>query len=373
MIEPPIDPPEAKPLRILEIGDELLFKTAAPDQTDFFWTGYRPRGKIAIGFGPLTFFRAVRRLRKNAYDLLVLHVPLYPPWHPRVILTVLRDWHLFAPRGLFAVFAWWLIQRFHRIPIAAVDMNDSFGIGRHAFPLIDACSAYFKRELPADRWQVFYKSGHSNLPGLRWRKKARNIRRLSKLRPLSYGSPNPVEEITSCVKKADVFFAGAVAGNSTLRSDGLQELQALRAEGYIIDTPNERLDMRTFHQRIAQSWLVWSPGGLGWDCSRHYEIAWLGTVPLMNYPTIVRDMPLRDGEHCILYGPEPGELAGAVRRALGDRERLRRMGAAAASQALTHHTTRARAERVAVAVLGRRLDGTPATAEETMNGRHPFR
>jgi hypothetical protein len=162
-----------------------------------------------------------------------------------------------------------------------------------------------------------------------------------------------------------VFFAGAVVGNSTLRSEGLPELLALRAEGYIIDVPNERLNMRDFHQRVAQAWLAWSPGGLGWDCSRHYEIAWLGTVPLMNYPTIIRDMPLRDGEHCVLYGPEPGELGRAVRRALADKERLARMGAAAATHALAHHTTRARAERVAIAVLGRRLDGTPAIAEET--------
>jgi hypothetical protein len=373
MIEGPFDPPRAKPLRILEVGDELLFKSAVFDQTDFFWTGYRPRGKIAIALGLKAFIRAMRRLRLNEYDLLVVHVPLYPWWHPRVVLNVLRDWRFHALRGLFAVFGWWLVQRFHRVPIAAVDMNDSFGIGRHAFRLIDRCRSYFKRELPADRWQVFYKSGHANLPGLRWRKKAGNIRRLSKLRPLSYGSPNPLAEITSRTKTVDVFFAGAVAGNSTLRSDGIQELLALRAEGYVIDIPNERLDMRTFHQRVAQAWLAWSPGGLGWDCSRHYEIAWLGTVPLMNYPTIIRDMPLRDGEHCVLYGPEPGELARAVRRAISDKKRLEKMGAAAATHALAHHTTRARAERVAVAVLGRRLDGTPATAEETTNGRRPLR
>jgi len=152
-------PDVPRPLRILEIGDELLFKSAVPEQTDFFWTGYKPRGKIAIALGPAAFFRAVRRLRRDEYDLLALHVPLYAPWHPRVILTVLRDWRLSAPRGLFAVFGWWLIQRFHRVPMVAIDLNDSFGINRHAFRLIDASRAYFKRELPADRWQVFFKSG----------------------------------------------------------------------------------------------------------------------------------------------------------------------------------------------------------------------
>jgi hypothetical protein len=201
-------PPSAGgPLRILEIGDELLFKTAVPDQTDFYWTGYRPRGKAGIGFGPLRFLRAMRRLRGSEYDLLVLHVPLYPPWHPRVLLTVLRDWRLAAPRGLFAVFGWWLVQRWHRVPIAAIDMNDSFGIGRHAFALVEASRFYFKRELPADRWQVFFKSGHQNLPGLRWRRKASSRRLLAKLRPLSYGScssPAPSTATAPCAATASM-------------------------------------------------------------------------------------------------------------------------------------------------------------------------
>ena len=54
-----------------------------------------------------------------------------------------------------------------------------------------------------------------------------------------------------------------------------------------------------------------------------------GTVPLMNYPTIVRHRPLRDVEHCILYAPEPGALARAVRSALADKQRLLDMARAA--------------------------------------------
>lgn len=365
--------PEARPLRILEIGDELLFKAAVPAQTDFFWTGYRPRGRSATGFGPLRWLRALRALRAGHYDLLVLHVPLYPAWHPRVLFTVLRDWRLQALRGLFAVFAWHLVRLGHRVPIAAVDMNDSFGIGRHAFGLIESSRAYFKRELPADRWQVFFRSGHANLPGLRWRRKASSRRLLDKLRPLSYGSPNPIAAATLAARPAkvtDVFFAGAVEGNSTVRSDMLGELLALREEGIAVDVPRERLPMDEFHRRVAQSWLVWSPGGMGWDCSRHYEVAWLGSVPLMNYPTILRDQPFIDGEHCVLHGAEPGGLARAVRAALADKPRLARIGAAAARHGLAHHSTAARAQRVAVAVLGRGLDGRPAQEDsrERMTG-----
>jgi hypothetical protein len=142
-----------------------------------------------------------------------------------------------------------------------------------------------------------------------------------------------------------VFFAGAVDGNSTVRSDGIHELLALRNEGYVIDVPQQRLPMEEFHRRVAQAWLAWSPGGLGWDCSRHYEIAWLGTAPLMNYPTIVRDRPLRDGEHCILHGTEPGELAQAVRAALSDRPRLAHRGRRGAPRPGPPHGAGARSTR----------------------------
>lgn len=361
----------ARPLRILEIGDDLLFHPAVPEQTDFFWTGYRARARVAMAFGPVRFLRALRRLRRKDYDLLAVHVPLYPPWHPRVILTVLRDWRLAAPRGLFAVFAWWLVQRFHRVPMVAVDFNDSFGIGRHAFGLLDRSRAYFKRELPADRWQVFFKSGHANIPGLRWRKKPKNRRRLGKLRPLSYYTPHQIVHVPA-EKKIDVFFAGTVEGSSTARNDGIAELEALRREGYVIDIPKERLDLAEFHRRVAQAWLAWSPAGIGWDCSRHYEIACLGTVPLINYPTIVRDQPFRDGEHCILYGVEPGELSRAVRTALQDKPRLARIGAAAADHVFAHHTFKARAERVAIAVLGRSLDGRIAGTSPTSFAARPL-
>lgn len=358
-----------KPLRILEIGDDRFFKSVVPDQTDFFWTGYKPRANRAIAFGPIAFLHSLRRLRRKEYDLVVVHVPRYAPWHPRTILTALRDWHLSAPRGLFAIFSWLFIRHFHDVPMIAIDLGDSFGVGRHAFRTIDACRAYFKRELPADRWQVFYKTGHSTLPGKRWRMKPKNQQRVEKLRPLSYGSYNSVERNLPAEKTIDVFFAGAVAGNSTVRTDGIEALRTLRDEGYVIDIPEERLPLNEFHRRVARAWLVWSPSGLGWDCSRHYEIAWLGTVPVMNYPTIERDQPLRDGEHCILYGVEPGELANAVRAALTDKPRLARMGRAAAEHCFAHHTAKARAERVAVTVLGRRLDGSPAQSSGNKDGK----
>ena len=158
----------------------------------------------------------------------------------------------------------------------------------------------------------------------------------SKLKPISYGAPLisygvlPIlNEPSTAGKKVDIFFSGSIYANSTLRVAGLSELHALAKEGYIIDVRTDRMTPADYFQRMAAAWLAWSPGGLGWDCGRHYAAPVVGTVPLMNTPTIMRDTPLRAGEHCVLYLPEPGGLASAARLALADKHRLREMASAA--------------------------------------------
>jgi hypothetical protein len=360
----------ARPLRILEIGSDCLFALAVPAQTDFYWTGIRLRGNVRrqfgrLGgvkraFGPVPYIRSLLKLRRGEYDLLVVHAAAFAPWHPRSFLTALRSWNVLSPLGLFANFVWRVVHLFHSTPIVALDLGDSFGIGRHNFFLLDVSRIYFKRELPADRWHVFFNTTYRDLPGRRWRGKAKNRRRMRKLAPISYGFFYFPFEFSQGQKSSDIFFAGNVDPNSTVRSDGLPELLALRDEGYAIDIASERLPLPEFLRRLSAAWLAWSPGGFGWDCARHYEAPLAGTVPMMSYPTIVRHRPLRDGEHCILYAPEPGALASTVRAALADKERLLRMASAAQAHVREHHTLHARAEYVVTAALGRRLDGSSA-------------
>jgi hypothetical protein len=358
MTEPNAAGSDVRPLRILEIGDNELFIRGVPEQTEYYWAAVKPRGRAGRAFGPVRLIRSLMRLRRREYDLLVVHAAQYAPWHPRSILTTLRDWHILSPLGLFAIFAWRFVHLFHDVPIVVLDLGDSCLVGRHNFFLLDSCKAFFKRELPGDNWLVFCKSSYPNFPGTRWRSRERNRRRVEKLTPISYGTFAFAEEFSSPVKQADIFFSGSVAANSTVRVAGLVELRALAQDGYIVDMPSEPLARPDFLRRMSQAWLAWSPGGLGWDCGRHYEAALVGCVPLMNYPTILRDRPLRDGEHCVLYAAEPGGLTQAAHTALADKPRLRQMAQAAAEHVRKHHTDRARAEHVTVTVLGRRLDGS---------------
>ena len=343
-------------LRILELSHPL-FHTVVPDQTDYFWAGRKKLRRPL--FGPRAFFSTLKRLRRGDYDLVSVGAPELSPFHPRSFLTAIREWHIEAPVALFAILAARYLHHFHRVPTAVIDLRDTFGVPPHNVALLDHSTFYFKRELPADRWQVFFKTQHWDLPGGRWRRKKRSQRLILKLAPLSLGY-SPVSLDEKIAKTSDIFFAGDVWPNSTVRSDGIEELLALRKEGYVIDVPEGRIPHAEFQRRLAGAWLGWSPAGFGWDCYRHYEAAALGTVPLINYPTLYRYQPLIEGEHCIHYRVEPGGLSESIRKALADKDRLSRIAENARAHVLAHHTEMARAQHVAIKVLGRRLDGSPA-------------
>lgn len=357
----PREPRTIRPLRILEIGGGT-FRRTVPQQTDFYWVDRKKSGNERL-LGPVNLVRVLAKLWRGEYDLVVVEPLHVSPWHPRSFLTAIRDWHVRAPAALFATVAARYLHWLHRVPIAALDVEDTFGIRAHNLGLIDRCAAYFKRELPADKWQVFFRSAHWDLPGKRWRSKKRSQARVAKLMPVSIGT-GPTTEPVSAPKTTDIFFAGDVSPNSTIRSEGLRELLALRDEGIVVDWPEQRIPHSEFTRRLAGAWLSWSPGGYGWDCYRHYESGLLGTVAVINYPTIRRNAPLEDGTHCFFYSPEPGGLATAVRAALADKARLETMADAARRLVLAHHTDRGRVEYIARRVTGRNLDGSPAPTQQ---------
>ncbi len=202
---PELSAPGLRPLRILEIGAHEVFVSAVGEQTEFYWTGIKPRGLAHRALGPIRMIRSLMKLRRREFDLLVVHATDYPPWHPRSILTTLRDWNIQAPLGLFAIFAWRFVHLFHDVPIAVVDLSDSCLIGSHNFFLMDRCKAFFKRELPSDHWLALCKSTYPKFPGRRWRRKARYRRRIEKLKPISLGTFPLPEVILSSTKEVDIF------------------------------------------------------------------------------------------------------------------------------------------------------------------------
>jgi glycosyltransferase involved in cell wall biosynthesis len=242
--------------------------------------------------------------------------------------------------------------------MVGLDMADRPVVDNRWFSMLDSCVCFFKRELPANPSNAFlYTTPRTEDNGNVLVSKAfRN--RIRKLRPISLGiAPEGLETYsgTGTVKKTDVFFAGDVE-NKQNRIDGLEQLQRLAAEGYVIDIVRDRIPREEFLKRCSQAYIVWSPEGLGWECLRHYEAALVGSVPMIQAPTIRRYRPLRDGEHALYYYLEGDDLAVRIRQALQNRGRLVEMGQAARKYVLQWHTYEALARYV--------IEETRRTAEE---------
>jgi glycosyltransferase involved in cell wall biosynthesis len=238
-------------------------------------------------------------------------------------------------------------------PIAVLDLQDSPSILRCNLHLLKVATLYFKRELPPDRWQLFLHSGKTPTP--RYRRASSYRAALSRIRPLSLGLPDHMlahqSMVPSVKKDIDIFFAGRLSFSSTVRERGAPELAQLSNEGLRVEIGEAGMTPVEYLNRCARAWLVWCPEGYGWDCFRTYESAFAGSVPLISRQTIERHQPLLEGQHCFYYDVETGQVAEAARRALGNRERLKDMAAAAREHVLMHHTSEALAHHVVGATL----------------------
>ena len=330
-----------------------------PDATQLLWTGRYPLADEA-GRWNLRARRLpviVRDLRAGRFDIVICHASRYAPWSAYWLTrSFAESWVVGFPNAVFRGLGQYLPLLAGGTPLAIVDLDDTSSIAGHMLPLMRRCRFYFKRELPADHWRVFFRSLHRDLPSPRMRRRADLQDCIAKLRPLSLGLGRARIAAIGAPrsdKEVDLFFAGLVDGSSTVRRRGLAQFQALAAEGYSLDVADVRLPFDEFVRRCARARLAWVPEGLGWDTYRQYEAALCGAVPVMNYPTIERHRPLVAGEHCWLYDVSGDDLAATVRRALADRSRLAAMAVAARNHVLAHHTEAALCTHVVAATLAR--------------------
>jgi hypothetical protein len=342
---------DVSPIRILEIGDHSHFKQTYFERTKLLWTGRRaPRSLSPRDYAdctPSAFIRAMQEVARGEFGIVIAYAGQRSPWHPRYWFRALfGNSPLTASVRVFGVS--WL--RRLRTPIVALDMHDIPTIHPSNFFLLDLARLYFKRELPVDHWQSFCGTAHANLPTLRIRRDPLWQRRITKLQPISLQAPlldlGLSEATTFANKKHDIFFAGAVDCNSTVRSDGLRSLHKLSDLGVDADIAVDRLPPAEYYRRMSQAWLAWSPSGLGWDCYRHYEAPQCLAVPVINYPTIFRHHPLEAGVHAIYYAPEGDGLISAIKTALIDKEKLSIMAKAGRALVCAHHAGPAFCERV---------------------------
>lgn len=297
-------------------------------------------------------------LNQPNLDLIICHAlelaPLSPRWWLRKLGN--RDsWKRGIPFN--SAIGPQFLRFGGRAPLAVIDMTDQFTMAKHDLFLLRKATAFFKRELPVDRWQALHGIISNRLPSSKARSRAANRALAEKLLPISLGlklgTDRTVFPPAPLPKTADIFFAGLSTNASSVRDAGMAELKVLAGEGFRIDMPQQRLPLPEFLARAAAAHLVWSPEGYGWDCFRHYETPLCWSVPLINTPTIIRHEPLIGGQHAVYYDPEPGGLARAARLALAEPDRLARMAADARQHVLDHHMIEKQVEHIVRTTLRR--------------------
>lgn len=345
-----MDDVEFEALRFVEVGGLGLFKDAFPQQTRFF--DINPRPQRDSDFRGLLDLR--RALAKGDADLVICNPLDRSPWHPDLIGRMIFNRRLFS-EGFSPLrpYGQQLLRFPLAMPLAVYDMADFPYIERGSLYLMDRAQLYFKRELPADEWQVLTKTATPRQPSLRFRRKVRYKSRLARLQPLPLGlraSSLPNLPADPPEKRMDVFFAGMREG-LPVRERALAELETLRADGYRIDIAEGRMPQKEFYERCARAWLTLSPEGLGWDCFRHYEAAACWSVPVINQPRIRRHAPLLEGQHAFYFDVEFGALSQTVRHALSNKDRLREMAEQAHAHVMANHTPKAIARYIVQTVF----------------------
>lgn len=169
------------------------------------------------------------------------------------------------------------------VPLVVVDLNDIPYLKPEKVEILHACLLYFKREVPYNRFAIYHpfrSAKYRNQDTLALFEKILNI-------PLGIGDRKFHELLQwrAFEQDIDIFWVGQLS--STIRVKVAQHLQELAAKRpWKIHIPSERLSFQEYCRTVARSKITISVEGDGWDCFRHYEAVALGSVPLINKPTI---------------------------------------------------------------------------------------
>lgn len=341
-----------KDMRILEIGPCRYVSAYFPDACDFYVVSKKESKEKPLNFYNLFVLR--RRLKKGYYDLVIYHIiaKVSAPWHrygfgPGILLDILIK-TLFQFRKIGWHYLHWFVCG-SSVPLVIIDTQDVPRITKSESVWLDRCCAWFMRELPPNYMNLFLNMDRRCGDVVNIQRNQKIKKNLAKIKPFSLGLTADDADFsdTSALpeKIYDVFYSGA-NHTTTVRQKGLEELKALKKEGLRIFIPENRLPRKEFLKACSQAWLIWSPEGQGWDCHRHYESLMVGSVPVINYPTIEVLWPLENGKHCIYYHPGPGGLTSAIKKALEDTDSLLKIAREGRDHVIKYHDRKKLAQHV---------------------------
>lgn len=309
-----------KILAIAEISKCDVWYFEDLEELDIDWFDTIKTREEQFSFGKT--FRLLKKMFRKEYDLIFMGRIAEHRNHSFLVKFFSMAWRAIKyPNSFAPYFVLWLLGDTRLI---GLDNGDLPMIRKENHAILKKCHLYFKRELPQNLANafVFTDKGFSKRDNIA--KFILSFDGYNKVFPIAYGVQNLhlFEEIR-VEKKYDVFFSGSVAMTSSARHKGVKQLEALKAQGLrvkiLIDTPLPRDE---FLRECAASYLVWSPEGMGWYSLRDYESLLVGSVPVINYPTIFRFKELEEGKHAFYYGQEGDHLQTVIKNALKDKQRL---------------------------------------------------
>ena len=168
--------------------------------------------------------------------------------------------------------------------LAVIDLDDWICLPPSGQKLLQACSFYYKRELPYNRFFLYYQQRPA--PWRLWREKLAPI--CAKVRNIPLGIEDKKYSALKKLRKneqdIDIFYCGQ--STSTIRITALKHLKELAATTSWNIVIVDDLPFSEYCATVARSKITLSVSGGGWDCFRHYEAVALGSVPLMDAPTV---------------------------------------------------------------------------------------
>ncbi len=335
-----------RPVRVLEIGFFPLLSRAFPEQVQWINTSLQWKDTRCYKRDEASFFRRVGRLCAEAargfaaasrqdYDVVVTRClgsvnsfgrPIWVHLVRTAIGWGLEGLARYAARGT-------------RVRLAVIDLADEGTIHPRDRRLFWRSNLYFKRELADNLWHTLETvlprgavAGVCVVPPL-------GSSLTERLRPISLGIDESAARapIPAARKSHDVFYSG-LSSLVPSRVALPAILDDLKARGWRVAMPRERLDFEQYREMMAGSRLCLSPGGVGWDCFRHYEAVAFGSVPVFDFRSIRQRAPFRHGVDCF-YVDSQDDVASRIDEFLKTPDATLDAMAAAAQRRLNEHFT----------------------------------
>lgn len=171
-----------------------------------------------------------------------------------------------------------------RVCLVAIENCDAACLMPGNLKIFEVSALYFKRELPYDRFFMYYPNRPA--PWKKWREKL--LPQFKKVYGLSMGIEDQkyfdLKNRRNSIQDIDVLISGVYS--HTARKEAVDRLRDMQKTSCLKIVIADSMPFDDYCNVVARSKVTLSIAGSRWECFRHFEAVALGSIPLMNRPTI---------------------------------------------------------------------------------------